>query len=157
MIRAGIAIGVLATAISGVVGTPAAAQVLDAVYRGTLVCDRLAFTGAKEREAIEVTIAGGAAHYTHVVRLNPTAVEAAPEKGDGTVTGQNISLKGSWSGGNRKYEASYTGSFVRRTARLNGSQTWTDGGKTITRACSGAIKRPLKPFMPRAKKTPGNT
>ena len=31
-------------------------------------------------------------------------------------------------------------------------QTWTDGGKTVTRACAGAIKRPLKPFLPRNKK-----
>jgi hypothetical protein len=31
-------------------------------------------------------------------------------------------------------------------------QTWTDGGKTITRACAGAIKRPFKPFLPRNRK-----
>jgi hypothetical protein len=41
---------------------------------------------------------------------------------------------------------------VRRTARLKGTQTWTDGGKTLTRACSGAIKRPFKAFLPRPKK-----
>ena len=65
--------------------------------------------------------------------------------------GQKLSLDGSWKGGNRKYEAKYSGSFVRRSAKLRGTQTWTDGGKTITRACAGAIKRPLRPFLPRQK------
>ena len=41
---------------------------------------------------------------------------------------------------------------VRRSAQLKGTQTWTEGGKTMSRACSGAIKRPLKPFLPRNKK-----
>jgi hypothetical protein len=35
---------------------------------------------------------------------------------------------------------------------FSGTQTWTDGGKTVTRACTGAVKRPLKPFLPRNKK-----
>ena len=153
MVRAGLAIGVLAAAMVATVGTPAAAEVLDAVYRGTLVCDKLPFTDTKMREAIQVTIAGGAARYTHIVRLRDTA-EAVAEQGNGTVNGQAISLQGSWSGGNRQYQASYSGSFVRRSARLRGTQTWTDGGRTITRACSGAIKRPLKAFLRRDKKKP---
>jgi hypothetical protein len=41
-----------------VTATPAAAEVLDATYRGTMVCDKLPFTSDKMREAIEVTIAG---------------------------------------------------------------------------------------------------
>jgi hypothetical protein len=41
---------------------------------------------------------------------------------------------------------------VCRSATLKGTQTWTDGGKTVTRACNGAIKRPLRPFLPRSKK-----
>jgi len=153
MVRTGNAIGVLAAAMIAFFAAPAAAEVLDAVYRGTLVCDKLPFAAGALREAIDVTIAGGAAHYTLVVRLRADAAETVAEKGDGKVTGQNISLQGSWSGGNRQYKASYSGTFVRRTARLTGTQTWTDGGKTITRACSGAIKRPLKAFLPRAKKT----
>jgi hypothetical protein len=60
---------------------------------------------------------------------------------------QKIDLQGSWKGGGREYAAKYSGSFVRRSARL-----WTDGSKTLTRACAGAIKRPLKPFLPRNKK-----
>lgn len=152
MVRTGNAIGVLAAAMVAIIATPAAAEVLDAVYRGTLVCDKLPFIKSKMREAIDVTIAGGAARYTHVVRLQATAAEAAAEQGDGKVTGQNISLQGSWNDGNRQYKANYSGTFVRRKARLTGTQTWTDGGKTVTRACSGAIKRPLKAFVPRRKK-----
>ena len=154
MMRTVNAIGVLAAAMIAIVGTPAAAQVLDADYRGTLVCDKLPFTETKMREAIDVKIVGGAARYTHVVRLKAVAVEPAAEQGFGTVIGQNISLQGSWSGGNREYKAAYSGTFVRRTARLKGTQTWSAGGKTITRACSGAIKRPLKAFLPRQRKAP---
>ena len=102
MVRAGLAIGVLAAAMVATAGTPAAAEVLDAVYRGTLVCDKLPFTDTKMREAIQVTISAGAARYTHIVRLRDTA-EAVAEQGNGTVNGQNISLQGSWSGGNRQY------------------------------------------------------
>ena len=132
--------------------TPAAAQVLDATYRGTMLCDKLPFTNDKMREAIEVTITGGAARYSHVVRLSKVDVEATAEQGTGTIDGQKISLQGGWKGGSRSYEAKYSGSFVRRSAMLKGTQTWTDGGKTEIRACAGAIKRPFKPFLPRDKK-----
>jgi hypothetical protein len=80
------------------------------------------------------------------------AVESVEERGTGTLSGQNIDLQGSWKGGTREYQAKYSGTFVRRSARLKGTQTWTEAGKTMTRACSGAIKRPLKPFLPRNKK-----
>ena len=147
MVRAGRA--VLAAAMMAVIGEPAAAQVLDATYRGTMVCDKLPFASQQTREAIEVTISGGAARYHHVVRLRNAAVEATAEQGTGTIDGQKISLQGSWNSDGLQYEARYSGSFVRRSAWLKGTQTWTDGGKTATRACTGAIKRPLKPFLPR--------
>lgn len=143
---------VLAAAMMAAMGTPVAAQVLDATYRGTMVCDKLPFTSGQMREAIEVTISGGAARYTHVVRLRNAAVEATAEQGTGTVNGAKIDLQGSWKDGSRQYEAKYSGSFVRRSARLKGTQTWSDDGKTVTRACAGAIKRPLKAFLPREKK-----
>jgi hypothetical protein len=142
----------LAAAMMTAMGTPVAAQVLDATYRGTMPCDKLPFTSDKMREAIEVTISGGAARYSHVVRLSKVAVEAAAEQGSGKIDGAKIDLQGSWKSGSRAYEAKYSGSFVRRSAKLKGTQTWTDGGKTVTRACAGAIKRPLKPFLPRDKK-----
>ena len=154
MMRAVNAIGLLTAAMVVMAGAPATAAVLDAVYRGTLVCDKLPFTETKMREAINVTIVGGAAHYSHVVRLKPVAPEPVAEQGFGTVIGQAISLQGSWSGGAREYKAAYGRIFVRRTARLKGIQTWTVGGKTITRVCSGAIKRPLEAFLPRQKRSP---
>ena len=146
---------VLAAAMTAAAATPAAAQVLDATYRGTMICDKLPFTGDKMREAIEVTISGGTVRYSHVVRLSKVAVETTAEQGTGALDGQKINLEGSWKGGNRKYEAKYSGSFVRRGAKLRGTQTWTDGGKTVTRACAGAIKRPLRPFLPRQKQAGG--
>ncbi|MBR1272445.1 hypothetical protein JQ629_33725 [Bradyrhizobium sp. AUGA SZCCT0222] len=143
---------VLAATMMAAMGTPVAAEVLDTTYRGTMVCDKLPFTSDKMREAIEVTISGGTARYTHVVRLRNAAVEATAEQGTGKIDGQKIDLQGTWKSGSRAYEAKYSGSFVRRSAGLKGTQTWTDGGKTVTRACAGAIKRPLKPFLPRDKK-----
>jgi hypothetical protein len=154
MLRAVNAIGMLAAAMIAIVATPAAAKVLDAVYWGTLVCDKLPVTGTNTRGAIEVTIVGSAAHYTHVVRLKAAATEASAEQGFGIVIGQRISLQGSWNGGDRQYKAAYSGTFVRRAARLKGTQTWTYRGKTLTRSCSGAIKRPLKPLLPRQRKMP---
>ena len=143
---------VLAAAIMMATASPTAAQVVDATYRGTMLCDKLPFTNDKMREAIEVTVTGGTARYSHVVRLSKVDVEATAEQGTGTIDGQKIGLQGSWKGGSRSYEGKYSGSFVRRSATLKGTQTWTDGGKTVTRACSGAIKRPLKPFLPRGQK-----
>ena len=98
MVRTGNAIGVLAAAMVALGGSPATADVLNAVYRGTLVCDKLPFTDTKMREAIVVTIAGVAARYTHVVRLKAAATETVAEQGYGSVVGQNIRLQGSWSG-----------------------------------------------------------
>ena len=149
MVRVGHA--VLAAAMLAAMGKPVAAEVLDATYRGTMVCNKLPFTSDKMREAIEVSISGGAASYSHVVRLRNAGVEATREQGTGKIDGQKIDLQGSWKSDGRSYEAKYSGSFVRRSAALKGTQTWIDGGKTITRACAGAIKRPLKPFLPRKK------
>jgi hypothetical protein len=130
---------------------PAMAEVRDAVYRGTLVCDRLPFTNNRMREAIDVAVTGADAAYTHVVRLREMP-ETVMEKGNGKVDGQKISLEGAWKADGREYRAKYSGTFVRRSAKLSGTQTWTDGGKTFSRGCTGAIKRPLRAFLPRAKK-----
>lgn len=143
-------LGLLAAAFA-ITGTSASAQVRDAVYRGTMVCDKLPFTVGNGREAIEVTIAGNAVRYTHAVRLHGVAAPTS-EAGTGALNGNNISLQGSWKSGNRQYEAKYSGTFVRRHASLKGTQVWSDGGKTISRTCSGSIKRPLKPFLPREQK-----
>ncbi|HKY85983.1 MAG TPA: hypothetical protein VJL90_04405, partial [Pseudorhodoplanes sp.] len=105
MVRAGPA--ALAAAMMIAMGTQAGAQVLDATYRGTMVCDKLPFTSGKMREAIEVTISGGTARYSHVVRLGKVAVEKATEQGTGKIDGQKIDLQGSWKGGSRSYEAKY--------------------------------------------------
>ena len=146
------AIGLLAAAAAATAVTPAAAQVRDAVYRGTLVCKKLPFTEAAMREAIDVTITGGAAvRYTHVVRLRETP-EAAMEQGTGKVDGPRISLQGSWKGDAGQYQAAYEGSFVRRSAKLIGTQTWTHQGRIITRSCTGVIKRPFRAFLPGDKK-----
>jgi len=144
-------VGVLVAAAAATAATAASAQVRDAVYRGTMVCDKLPFSAGKSREAIEVTIAAGTVRYTQVVRLHDTAV-AAPEQGTGTLSGVVLSLQGAWKGGNRQYEAKYSGTFVRRHADLKGTQTWSDGGKTVTRSCVGTIKRPFKIFLPSDKK-----
>jgi len=151
MVRTTTAAGVLAAAVVSATVVSATAQVRDAVYRGTLVCDKLPFSAGRGREAIEVTISGGAVRYSHVVRLRDTA-ETVPEEGKGSLNGQDIELQGSWKSGNRQYEAKYAGSFVRRHADLKGTQTWTDGVKTISRACTGTIKRPLRVFLSGDKK-----
>ena len=114
MVRTVHAIGVLAATMIAAMSAPAAAEVLDAVYRGTLVCDKLPFTTTTMREAIDVTIAGGVARYNHVVRMRDRASEVL-EKGVGVVKGQNIDLQGSWKDDTRQYEAKYSGTFVRRS------------------------------------------
>jgi hypothetical protein len=151
MVRTGRAIGVLTGAIIAATATSATAQVRDAIYRGTLVCDKLPFSAGKGREAIEVTISGGTVRYSHIVRLRDVA-EPVAEQGKGSLNGQDIELQGSWKSGNRQYEAKYSGAFVRRHADLKGTQTWADGGKTITRSCTGTIKRPFRVFLPGEKK-----
>ena len=90
-------------------------------------------------------------HGQHHYGTPRSEVDGYREKGVGVVKGQNIDLQGSWKDDTRQYEAKYSGTFVRRSAQLKGTQIWTDGGKTTTRNCSGAIKRPLKPFLPRSK------
>jgi hypothetical protein len=142
---AGAVLVLLALGSSGV-----SAEVVDATYRGTLVCDKTPFTQDKMREAIEVTIARGDVRYTHVVRLREFA-EPEPERGTGSLNGLRLELQGSWKDGARHYEARYGGVFVRRGARLKGTQTWSEGGRTVARHCTGAIKRPLRAFLPRKR------
>src|SRR5688500_19228412 len=94
----------LLAAILATMATPATAEVLDAVYRGTLVCERLPFAQTTMREAIEVKITGGIVHYNHVVRLRDQPSEMV-EKGVGVVKGQDIELQGAWTDGMRPYTA----------------------------------------------------
>ena len=126
----------------------AQAQVRDAVYRGTLVCDRLPFFETAQREALEVNISGSDAKYSLVVRERRGAPTSS-EQGGGKLDGEKISLTGKWSGASDRYESSYSGSFVRRSAKLTGTQTWTHDGKTFTRNCTGVIKRPFAAFLPK--------
>ena len=107
------------------------------------------------REAIEVTIAGGVARYNHVVRLRDKASEIV-EKGAGIVKGQNIDLQGSWKDDTRQYEAKYSGTFVRRSAQLKGTQTWTDGGKTVDPRLLGRDQAAAE-AIPAAQQTCGVT
>jgi hypothetical protein len=146
----GKALAAAAAAFIGVVGlaATASAQVRDATYRGTLVCDKIPFVVSGERAAIEVAITGSFAKYTHPVIMLRKAVTGT-ESGTGTVDDGKIVLKGSWKGDKNDYEATYSGSFVRRSAMLSGIQTWTHEGKTYTRKCTGTIKRPLAVFLPR--------
>src|SRR5690349_11622917 len=109
---------------------PASAQIRDTVYRGTLVCAKLPFFETASREAFDITVDGTSARYAHVVR---NVFETSSEVGSGTIDGQNIVLTGGWRGRYDSYEARYTGTFVRRSVNLKGSQVWTHNGKTYTR------------------------
>ena len=143
-LRRGISAAVLAGAALALTG-PSSGQVRDAIYRGTMVCDKLPFFETAARESIEVKIKGTAITYTHIVRERG---EMSFEQGKGTLDGDKIALKGEWTGEVEKYTASYTGAFVRRSAKLAGMQTWQHEGKTYTRKCEGAIKRPFAVFLP---------
>jgi hypothetical protein len=144
--------GLMAVVLAAMTGGPAMAEVRDAVYRGTLVCEKLPFTQNRMREAIEVKVAEGKVEYKNVVRYQDPP-EMTTEQGTGTLNGQDISLQGAWDGGKRRYKASYSGAFVRRSAKLKGTQVWVVDGKEVTRTCAGVIKRPFKVFLPRRKKT----
>jgi hypothetical protein len=150
MIRVRRAICGLTAVWVAMMSAPADAEVLDAVYRGTLLCEKLPFIKTTRREALEVNIDEGKVRYTHVVRLRD-APELKPEQGGGSLKGQDITLEGAWDGGANSYKAKYSGTFVRRSVHLTGTQTWTAEGKTVTRDCSGAVKRRLKAFLPRKK------
>ena len=132
--------------LSGAIVSQAAAQNRDGVYRGTLVCGALPFAKSS-RTAIEVTVTGSNAKYTQPVMLGET--EKGTEAGGGNVEGDRIVLNGSWRGEKDGFDASYAGTFVRRSVRLTGSQTWAHDKQAHRRECSGSIKRPLR-FMPRA-------
>lgn len=139
-------LGALTAIVVAGLSLPAQAQVLDAVYRGTLVCAELPLSEVGLRGAIEVTIADGSVRYNHVVRLK-RSVDRTVERGAGKVAARSIALQGEWQHGAHRYTAHYDGTFVRRSAKLKGTQTWIEGGKTFTRTCSGVIKRPLKAFL----------
>ena len=125
--------------------------VRDAVYRGTLVCTKLPFISKQLRTAIEATVTGDSVRYKRPVVM-ANSVIAGYEEGSGSVDGHKINLKGAWKNGASRYEAIYNGSFVRRSAKLTGTQNWTHDGKMYTRTCTGSIKRPLAAFLRKDKK-----
>jgi hypothetical protein len=128
----------------------ASAGVLDAAYQGTVECGTLPFTKTKTRDPIRVTNFFGKIKYVRVVRLGDSP-ETIAETGNGQLDGQNIRLEGSWRGGRRAYNAVYVGTFVRRAAKLTGTQTWTLDGDVAVRTCTGFIRRPFRFFIRRPK------
>jgi hypothetical protein len=140
----------LAVAGAMLAAMPAQAQVRDAEYRGTLVCGKLPFAQDPTRSAIAVKITGNEGPYDRPVYMTRSKV-AGTETGKAKVDGDKIALTGGWKGDKSSYDASYSGSFVRRSAKLTGTQTWTHDGKSYTRTCSGSIKRPLAAFLPKQK------
>ncbi len=147
-----LSIGLLAAIACAAFVAPAPAQVRDASYRGTLVCGVLPFAEDPVRAAIEVNLSGNSGPYQRPVHMPTRLTIAGKETGTATVDGNKIALTGGWKGDKGSYEASYSGSFVRRSAKLTGTQTWTHDGKSYKRDCSGAIKRPLAAFLPKEKK-----
>jgi hypothetical protein len=147
---AAVAASFLCTALA----TPAKAQtkVREAVYRGTLVCGKLPFIEDPVRAAVEIKVAGNAAQYSRPVRAPRRGSVAGIETGTGTIDGDKISLKGEWRGALGNYNATYSGTFVRRSAKLTGTQIWMHAGKSYKRECSGVVKRPLAAFLPKDKK-----
>jgi hypothetical protein len=130
----------------------AQAQVRDAEYRGTLVCGKLPFAQDPTRAAIEVKLDGNEGPYERPVHMPKRSKVAGKETGNVKVEGDKIALTGGWKSDKSSYDASYSGTFVRRSAKLSGTQTWTHEGKSYTRTCSGAIQRPFAAFLPRQKK-----
>ncbi|MBV9556923.1 MAG: hypothetical protein JO254_07570 [Pseudolabrys sp.] len=129
--------------------TPAAAQVRDARYRGTLICSSLPFLKGYLRPMMTLTVKGSSAEYTQPVVDAEKGLQIGTETGSGSIDDRAIKLSGGWRGGPQSYEATYTGTFVRRAARLTGRQFWTHEGKTYTRTCAGALKRPFAVFLKR--------
>jgi hypothetical protein len=129
---------------------PAQAQVRDAEYRGTLVCGKLPFAQDPIRAAITVKLAGSEGPYERPVHMPIRTRIAGLETGK--VDGNKIVLTGGWKGEKSSYEASYSGTFVRRSAKLTGKQSWTHEGKSYSRTCSGALKRPLAAFLRKPQK-----
>ena len=147
------AIGVLALVAVSMGSAGAAAQqqkhtrVLDADYSGALTCAKLPFTDFAIREPITVSIDSGHVTYVHTVRLR-AAPEPAGERGVGQLDSDKLALRGSWKGEAGEYQATYSGTFVRRSAKLVGTQTWTYQGHIVTRPCSGTVKRAFRVFLP---------
>jgi hypothetical protein len=133
---------------------PAQAQVRDADYRGTLVCGKLPFAQDSTRAAISVKLSNNAGPYNRPVHMPVRSTVAGTETGTVKVDGDKIALTGGWKGEKASYEANYNGTFVRRSAKLSGTQTWTYDGKSYTRTCAGVIKRPLAAFLPKQKASP---
>jgi hypothetical protein len=150
MIKRLMALGML-TAAGLIPAMPAQAQVRDAEYRGTLVCERLPFAQDPARTAIVIKLTGNEGPYERPVYAGRSKPDGK-ESGTAKVDGDKIALTGAWKGEKDSYEASYTGSFVRRRAKLAGTQKWVHDGQSFTRNCSGAIERPLAGFLPKQQK-----
>lgn len=142
----------LAAAAGAMLAVPAQAQVRDAEYRGTLVCGKLPFAQDPQRAAIVVKLAGSEGPYDRPVHMPLRSTVAGRETGTVKVDGNKIVLTGGWRSDKDSYHASYNGTFVRRSAKISGTQKWMHGGKSYTRSCSGVIKRPLAAFLPKQKK-----
>jgi hypothetical protein len=143
---------VLAMPVQAQTQTQTQTQVRDAEYRGTVVCENLPFSAGQNRAAIVVKLTSNEGPYERTVHLSGSRKVAGTETGTAKVDGDKISITGAWKGEKDGYEASYAGTFVRRRAKLSGTQKWTHDGQSFTRNCSGSIQRPLAAFLPKPQK-----
>lgn len=121
---------------------PAAADGLDGIYRGTLVCDKLNTTQFMLRAPFDVIVTGkNVIAARPVFNLNGTFVIGS-EIATGTVTDDGtIKLSSNWKAGGSSYQGSYGGVLTEKSGTLTGTQAWTMPEGQQTRDCTAALVR----------------
>lgn len=124
----------LSAAILGLALPAIALAQAESTFPGTLSCDPLPSAKAPLRVPVTVRIAGGRATYASAAQ--GSAGENGTETGAGTLSiDRRLLLSGQGNARGFAYTARYAGEVGGRGGLLAGTQTWTIGGKSQSRAC----------------------
>jgi hypothetical protein len=118
----------------------AAADSLDGMYRGTIVCEKLQTSQFMLRAPLDIMITGKTAVAARpIFNLKGTLVVGS-EIATGTVADDGtITLSSNWKGGGSSYQGSYGGTLKGKGSTLTGTQAWTMPECQQTRACTATV------------------
>jgi hypothetical protein len=111
----------------------------DVAFKGTMVCAQLPGQAAVVRVPMDMIMSDTSITLARPI-LGAREVAVGNEMAKGTVDAAgNFTLISAGTENGNRYEGKYTGTIAGESGTFTGTQSWSFGGTTRTRPCTGAF------------------
>jgi hypothetical protein len=122
--------------------TPRQAAAIEGAFKGTMQCDKLPWTGAVLRAAVELSIKAGNAAFSRDVYSGDGKRKIGIESGTGTLeAGGVLQLTTSWVSPTSRFDGTYIGRLAATGGSLSGKQILLVDGAREERPCTIIVQK----------------